>query len=45
VAAPAGWVTRGFFALAENTGVVLRALEPDDEDLEELFHRVLREQG
>jgi ABC-2 type transport system ATP-binding protein len=45
VAAPAGWVTRGFFALAENTNVVLRALEPDDEDLEELFHRVLKEQG
>jgi ABC-2 type transport system ATP-binding protein len=42
LAAPAGWVTRAFFALAESTGVAVRALEPDDEDLEELFHRVLK---
>ncbi len=43
VAVPAGWGTRAFFALAENYGVVLRGLEHDDEDLEELFHRVLAE--
>jgi ABC-2 type transport system ATP-binding protein len=43
VAVPGGWVTRAFFALADNHGVVLRGLQPDDEDLEELFHRVLKE--
>jgi ABC-2 type transport system ATP-binding protein len=43
VAVPEAWVTRAFFALAENTGVAVRALEADDEDLEELFHRVLKE--
>ena len=43
VAVPAGWTTRAFFALADNSGVVLRGLQPDDEDLEELFHRVLSE--
>jgi ABC-2 type transport system ATP-binding protein len=41
VAAPAGWPTRQFFALADNTGVVLRGLERDDESLEELFYRVV----
>jgi ABC-2 type transport system ATP-binding protein len=45
VAVPAGWTTRAFFALAENSAVVIRAMEPDDEELEELFHRVLREQN
>jgi ABC-2 type transport system ATP-binding protein len=43
VAVPAGWRTRSFFALADNHGIVLRGLLPDDEDLEELFHRVIRE--
>jgi ABC-2 type transport system ATP-binding protein len=44
VAVPAGWeTTRPFFALADNHGVVLRGLQRDDEDLEELFHRVLGE--
>jgi ABC-2 type transport system ATP-binding protein len=44
VEAPATWgTTRPFFALADNNGVVLRGLERDDEDLEELFHRVLGE--
>src|SRR6266852_4908472 len=43
VAVPDGWVTRAFFALADNNGVLLRGLQPDDEDLEELFHRVLAE--
>jgi ABC-2 type transport system ATP-binding protein len=41
VAAPTGWATRAFFALADNHGVLLRGVLPDDEDLEELFHRVL----
>jgi len=44
VAVPAGWETmRPFFALADNHGVVLRGFQRDDEDLEELFHRVLGE--
>jgi ABC-2 type transport system ATP-binding protein len=42
VAVPRGWVTRAFFALADNTGVVLRGLQNDDEDLDELFHRVIQ---
>jgi ABC-2 type transport system ATP-binding protein len=45
VAVPAGWVTRAFFALADNHGVLLRGLQRDDEDLEELFHRVIEEKG
>jgi ABC-2 type transport system ATP-binding protein len=43
VAVPPGWVTRAFFALADNHGVVLRGLQRDDESLEELFHRVIAE--
>jgi ABC-2 type transport system ATP-binding protein len=45
VSVPQGWVTRAFFALADNHGVLLRGLQRDDEDLEELFHRVLAEDG
>ena len=45
VAVPSGWVTRAFFALADNHDVVLRGLQADDEDLEELFHRVIAESG
>jgi ABC-2 type transport system ATP-binding protein len=45
VAVPPDWVARAFFALADNHGVLLRGLQPDDEDLEELFHRVLSETG
>ena len=45
VAVPPGWATRAFFALADNHGVLLRGLQPDDEDLEELFHRVLADDG
>ncbi|HZY85628.1 MAG TPA: ABC transporter ATP-binding protein [Gemmataceae bacterium] len=41
VSVPPGWRTRAFFALADNHGVRLRGLQDDDEDLEELFHRVL----
>jgi ABC-2 type transport system ATP-binding protein len=43
VAVPAGWVTRTFFVLAAHHGVLLRGLQRDDEDLEELFHRVIAE--
>src|SRR5262249_11053608 len=45
VAVPAGWGTRAFFALADNHGVLLRGLQRDDEDLEELFHRVIEERS
>lgn len=40
---PEGWSTRMFFVLADHNGVVLRGLQTDDEDLEELFHRVIAE--
>jgi ABC-2 type transport system ATP-binding protein len=43
VAAPAGFQTRSFFALATNLGSTIQGLEHDDESLEELFHRVLGE--
>jgi ABC-2 type transport system ATP-binding protein len=39
VVAPHGWATRSFFAHADNAGVVIRSLTPDDETLEELFLR------
>jgi hypothetical protein len=41
VAVPPGWTTRGFFALADNHGVTLRGVVRDDEDLEEMFHRMI----
>jgi ABC-2 type transport system ATP-binding protein len=43
VAVPSGWVTRAFFALADNHDVLLRGMQRDDENLEELFHRVIEE--
>ncbi len=42
VVVPAGFVTQAFFQLADNTGVVIRGLERDDETLEELFLRTVR---
>jgi ABC-2 type transport system ATP-binding protein len=45
VAVPAGWVTRAFFALADNHQVVLRGLERDAENVEEFFHRAIEENG
>src|SRR5262249_35725317 len=45
VEVPHGWGTRAFFALAGNRGRLRRGLQRDDEDLEELFHRVLAETG
>jgi ABC-2 type transport system ATP-binding protein len=41
VAVPDGWITRGFFVLADHHGVAIRGLVDDDESLEELFHRVV----
>ncbi len=41
VAVPPGWATRGFFVLADNTGVLLRGMQPDEESLEDLFHRMV----
>jgi ABC-2 type transport system ATP-binding protein len=43
VVVPEGWVSRAFFALAEAHGVLIRGLLPDDEQLDELFLRVLQE--
>ena len=45
VLVPPTWVTRAFFTLADNHGVLLRGLQRDDETLEELFRRVLNEAG
>jgi ABC-type uncharacterized transport system ATPase subunit len=43
VTVPNGFVTRAFFSLANNHGVLIRGLSVDDESLEELFYRVLAE--
>ena len=43
VQVPAGWTTRAFFVLADHHGVLIRGLERDDEDLEDLFHRVIEQ--
>jgi ABC-2 type transport system ATP-binding protein len=45
VAVPSGWINRNFFALADNHGLLIRGLQADDEDLEELFHRVVDEKS
>jgi ABC-2 type transport system ATP-binding protein len=39
---PPDWVPRAFFVLADHHGVVIRGLQQDDETLEELFHRTVR---
>jgi ABC-2 type transport system ATP-binding protein len=41
VAVPQGWSTHSFFVLAAASGVLLRGLQADDEELDELFHRVI----
>jgi ABC-2 type transport system ATP-binding protein len=41
VAVPDGWTNRVFFGLAAANDVVIRALVPDDETLEELFLRTV----
>jgi ABC-2 type transport system ATP-binding protein len=38
---PDGWSNRTFFALADNRKLVIRAIEPEHEDLEALYHRVI----
>ncbi len=43
VCVPESWTTRAFFVLADHHDVLIRGLETDDEDLEELFHRVIGE--
>jgi ABC-2 type transport system ATP-binding protein len=43
VQVPANWTTQAFFKLAQVHNVVVRGLQADDEDLEELFHRVIEE--
>ena len=43
VQVPGRWTTQAFFKLAQLHNVVVRGLQADDEDLEELFHRVLAE--
>jgi len=39
VSVPEGWTPRDFFAKAGECGVVVRAVLPDDETLEEMFLR------
>src|SRR5262245_23673526 len=39
VSVPAGWVPRDFFRTVTDCGVVVRAILPDDETLEEMFLR------
>jgi ABC-2 type transport system ATP-binding protein len=43
VQVPPGWSTQAFFKYAQLHNVVVRGLQADDEDLEELFHRVIEE--
>jgi ABC-2 type transport system ATP-binding protein len=43
VQVPVSWTTHAFFKLAQAHNVVVRGLQADDEDLEELFHRVIEE--
>ncbi|MCI0638766.1 MAG: ABC transporter ATP-binding protein [Gemmataceae bacterium] len=43
VAVPPRWTTRAFFVLANQHKVLIRGLQTDDEDLEELFHRMIQD--
>jgi ABC-2 type transport system ATP-binding protein len=43
VQVPPSWTTQAFFKLAQVHNVVVRGLQADDEDLEDLFHRVIAE--
>jgi len=43
VRAPAGFSTRAFFVLADHHGATVRGVAADDENLEELFHRVIED--
>jgi ABC-2 type transport system ATP-binding protein len=39
---PAGWVSRNWFQVARDSGVVLTRLTPEEENLEQLFFRLTR---
>ncbi len=41
---PDGWSTRTFFALADNRKLVLRGIEPEQEELEDVYHRLVRKE-
>jgi ABC-2 type transport system ATP-binding protein len=43
VQVPHRWTSQAFFKLAQVHEVIVRGLQADDEDLEELFHRVIEE--
>jgi ABC-2 type transport system ATP-binding protein len=43
VQVPPHWTTQAFFKYAQLHNIIVRGLQPDDEDLEELFHRVIEE--
>ena len=43
VQVPPSWTTQAFFKLAQVHNIAVRGLQADDEDLEELFHRVIGE--
>jgi ABC-2 type transport system ATP-binding protein len=43
VQVPPSWTSQAFFKLAQLHNIVVRGLQADDEDLEELFHRVIQE--
>ena len=43
VQVPASWTTQAFFKLAQLHNLAVRGLQADDENLEELFHRVIQE--
>jgi len=45
VTVPAGWSTRRFFQLAAEASLVLVELTPEEEDLEQMFHRVTQLEG
>lgn len=41
VRVPKDWTTRAFFVLADHHGVLVRSVIRDDENLDELFHRII----
>ncbi|HZZ78037.1 MAG TPA: ABC transporter ATP-binding protein [Gemmataceae bacterium] len=43
VQVPPAWTTQAFFKYAQLHGILVRGIQPDDEDLEELFHRMIEE--
>jgi ABC-2 type transport system ATP-binding protein len=42
---PEGWSTRSFFALADNHNMVLCGLQPEMEELEHVYHRLVAAQS